>query len=550
MYNPDIRVTTLFHADETELEERSCAHMLDLLITNGLIVDGTGNPGFYGAVGVEGNTVRIFRGDTSAIEAARTIDASDHVVCPGFIDIHAHSAMVILNDPKHEPKVRQGVTTEMIGIDGLSYAPFNSQDDLAKFSEMNAGIEGDPPPTTWSTVEEYLDLYDNKVAINIAYILGNSAVRINAIGWKNQPATGADLENMKAIVRESMEQGAFGLSTGLDYPPGKFADTDELVELSRQVAEMGGIYHTHVRYKLGDQFLDPVREALEIASRSGVSLHLTHLSKRLNAPGGAKEYLGLIEDAYDSGMDVTFDSIPIYPGSTRLLIMLPDWVQDGGPEIIKEALASEEARKRLTEETHPLAPVWQDIWLNNFRKPENQKYTGHSISEVALMRGQDVVDAICDLLLEDGLQISINARIADLRAHPYYITHPLSMISSDSILLGDCPPPRSYGAFPAILSEYVRNERQMTLPEAIRKMTSFPAQRLGIGDRGILRDGMRADIAIFHPDEVRAPTTRTNPKQFAEGIPYVIVNGTVVIDGGNHTGATPGRALKYGQTTA
>ena len=522
--------------------------MLDLLITNGMIVDGTGSPGFYGAVAVEGDTVRILRGDISSLEAARTIDASSHVVCPGFIDIHAHSALMILAEPRHEPKVRQGVTTELIGVDGLSYAPFRSQDDLADFTEMNSGIEGDPSlPGTWSTVEEYLAFYDRSVAINIAYILGNSPVRIDAIGWNDRPATGADLENMKSIVREAMEQGAFGLSTGLDYPPGSYADTDELVELSRQVAELGGIYHTHLRYKLGDRYIDPIREALEIGERSGAAVHLTHLSQRLNAPGGARDYLRVIEDARESGQDVTFDSIPLYPGSSRLLIMIPIWALDGGPAEVRKVLASTETRKSIREESHPLAPSWQEIWLTNFKRPENQKYDGLSISEVAIMRGQDPVDTICDLLLEDGFQLSFNAMLANLKTQPYFLTHPLSMIGSDSLLLGDTPPTRSYGTFPAILSELVREERLMTLPEGVRKMTSFPAQRLGIPDRGILRDGMKADITIFQPDKVKALTTRTQPKQFPVGIPYVIVNGTVVIDNGDHTGATPGRALRHGR---
>jgi N-acyl-D-amino-acid deacylase len=524
--------------------------MLNLLIVNGMIIDGTGSPGYYAAVGVDGETVRIIRGDASSLEAARTIDATDHVVCPGFIDVHAHSALMILAEPRHEPKIRQGVTTELIGIDGNSYAPFRSNDDLLAFIKLNAGLEGTPPlPGTWSTVEQYLAMFDKNVPVNIAYILGNSPVRIGAIGWDNVPATGADLANMKAIIRESMEEGAFGMSTGLDYPPGNYADTDELVELSRQVADLGGIYHSHLRYKLGDRFLDPIREAIEIGRRSGVPIHITHVAQRNSFPGGSKEMLRPIEDAHELGLDVTFDSVPLYPGSTRLIIMFPDWAHEGGPENLIEVLRSEEHRERLRQEVGPSGSSWQDMWLTYFKRPENQKYEGVSISELAIMRGKHPVDAMCDLLLEEDLQTSYNAMAANLKSLPSLVAHPLSMVGSDALLLGDNPPPRSYGTFPAILGEYVREEKHMDLPTGIRKMTSFPAQRLGIPDRGILRDGMKADITVFHPKEVKAMATRTNPRQFPTGIPYVIVNGTVVIDDGNHTGATPGRALKHGRPT-
>ena len=520
--------------------------MLDLLISNGTIIDGTGSPGFYGSVGVEGDTIRILRGDLSSVEAARIIDATGHVVCPGFIDIHAHSALVILAEPLHEPKVRQGVTTELIGIDGLSYAPFRSQEDLRDFTEQYSGIEGNPPlPETWSTVEEYLAMFDGNVAINIAYILGNSPVRINAMGWGNKQADGADLEAMKAIVRESMEQGAFGLSSGLDYPPGSYADTDELVELCKEVADLGGIYHTHIRYAMGDRFYDPVREAIEIGRRSGVPVHITHMSQRLNAPGGARDLMRLIEEAQESGIDVTFDSIPLYPAAGRLMTRFPAWAHGEGPDKFKEVLRSEEDRKRLISDINAVGYNWQEMWLTNFTKPENKRFEGATIPEIAIMRHQEPAEAICDLLLEDGLQISINSRISNMNTHPTLIAHPLSMVASDSLLLGDSPPPRSYGSFPAILGEYVRDDQHMSLPEGIRKMTSFPAQRLGIPDRGILRDGMKADITIFHPEEVRATTTQAEPKQFPTGIPYVIVNGTVVVDDGEHTGATPGRALKH-----
>ena len=354
---------------------------------------------------------------------------------------------------------------------------------------------------------------------------------------------------MKALVREAMEEGAFGMSTGLDYPPGNFANTDELVELSRQVADLGGIYHTHVRYRLGDRFLDPFREAIEIGQRSGVPVHITHFYQRSPSPGAGHRLIRLVEDAHEAGQDVTFDSYPYIYGSTRLLIVFPDWAHDGGPEKLKQMLRSEDSRERLRREVGPRAPSWHDMWLTYFKKPENHRFEGRSISEVADMMGTHPVDSMCELLLDEDLQTCYVAAGANGNTLPAFVTHPLSMVGSDAVLLGDFPSPRTYGCFPLILSEYVREERQMSLPTAVRKMTSFPAQRLGIPDRGILKDGMEADITVFDPEGVRAPATRTEPKQNPVGIEYVIVNGTVVIDEGTHTGALPGRALRHGRGT-
>lgn len=520
--------------------------MLDLLIKNGLIIDGTGNPGYYGAVGVEQDVLRIFRGTLGSVQAGRLIDASDHVVSPGFIDMHAHSGLIILSEPSHDPKVRQGITTELIGVDGNSYAPFRSPEDLLRFIELNAGLDGSPRlPGSWSTVEEYLAMFDRKVAVNIAYILGNSAVRIAALGWHNQRASSSDLRNMRAIIREAMGEGAFGISTGLDYPPGSFADTNELIDLSKQVAELGGIYHTHVRYRLGDRFLDPFREAIEIGRGSSVPVHITHFSQPATSTRGGHRLLRLVEEAYESGLDITFDTYPYNPGGTRLLIVLPDWAHDGGPEKLKEVLRSEDARRCLVQEVEPPAPSWQEVWLTNFTRPENHPYEGCSVSDIASMVGKHPVDAICDLLLEENLQICFVMPGSNAYSLPAFVTHPLSMVGSDGMLLGDFPPPRTYGCFPFILAEYVREEKHMSLADAIRKMTSFPAQRLGILDRGVLRDGMKADITVFNPGEVKALDTRTKPKQFPIGIRYVIVNGQVVVDQGRHTGVLPGRALKH-----
>ena len=521
--------------------------MLDLLINNGLIVDGTGNPGFYGSVGVEGETVRIFRGDLDSTEAGRVIDAQSKVVCPGFIDMHAHTGLVILAEPEHQPKVRQGITTELVGVDGNSYAPFNSHEDFLSFVELNSGLDGSPPlPGRWSTVAEYLSLFDDKVAVNIAYIIGNSPLRIAAVGWDNRPSTAAQRENMRAMLREGMEEGSFGLSTGLDYPPGSYADTAELVELAQEASRQGGIYHTHLRNTLGDGFLDPVREALEIGLKGEIPCHLTHFYRRITHPGSARQLLDLVDGAVGQGQDVTMDCYPYTYSSTRLLILIPQWAHDGGPKKLKEVLGSTEGRERLRQEIRPRGGSFQELWLTYFKQPHNRQYEGRSVAEIAEMMGKAEVDAICDLLLDEDLQTSYVTPGPNLPTLPDFITHPRSMVGTDGLLIGDYPSPRTYGTFPTILAEYVREEGSISMEEAIRKMTSMAAHRLDIRDRGMLRDGMKADIVIFDPKTVKSPATRHQPKQFPIGIDYVVVNGRMVIDQGEHTGVLAGRALRHG----
>jgi N-acyl-D-amino-acid deacylase len=462
--------------------------------------------------------------------------------------MHAHSGLVLLAEPAHDPKVRQGVTTEVIGVDGNSYAPFRSPADLRDFVRMNAGLDGDPDlALSWSTVAEYLLAFDRKASVNVAYVIGNSPLRINAVGWEARAATPAEVEDMKAMLREGMEEGAFGISTGLDYPPGSYADTAELVAVSEQAAHLGGIYHTHVRYQLGDRFLDPFREALDIGRRSGVPVHVTHFYQRVPVAGSAETMLDLLENARGEGLDVTFDSYPYAFSSTRLTIVLPQWAQDGGPGRLLEVLRSPESRERLRREVAPRGPSWQEMWLTNFKHSHNHRFEGRSVAEAAVMLGVSEVDALCDLLVDEQLRVCYVTAGANGNTLPKFVAHPLSMVGSDGVLLGDFPSPRTYGTFPVILSEYVRREGFLTLAEAVRKMTSFPARRLGLTDRGSLKDGMRADIVVFDPSAVAAPATRSQPKQYPAGIDYVIVNGEVVIDAGRHTGALPGRALRRGR---
>ena len=521
--------------------------MLDLLIKNGMVIDGSGSPSFRAAVLVEDERVTIHRGDTSDIEAARVIDATGHVVCPGFIDLHSHAGLTILGAAHHDPKVRQGVTTELIGIDGISHAPFRSQDELHRYIWLDSGLNGYPPmPADWLTVADLLTKYDNKVAVNITYILGNSPVRIWATGWNDRPATGAELEDMKSVVREAMEEGAWGLSTGLDYPPGSYADTNELVALAEESARMGGFYHTHTRAALRSQgLLAPWEEALEIGRRSGSPVHLTHYRQGVQGVGSHLDYLGLVERARDEGMDVTFDCYTYPYSGTTITIGFPGWSKDGGPERLMAALKDPGDRARLKVD---MAREWvENQWLTNFTQPQNAKYDGRLLTDIAEMREQEPEDALFDLLIEENLGISTVSLGTNPHTLPAFVSNPYGMIASDAILFGEYPNPRSYGCFPIVLAEFVRAERHLRLPEAIRKMTSFPAQRLGLPDRGLLRDGFKADIVVFNPHTVKTHATRQDPKRYPVGIEYVIVNGRVVIDRGENTGALPGRGLRRGR---
>jgi len=519
----------------------------DLLIENGLVIDGSGSAGFEATVIVDGDTLAIHRGETSGIEAARVIDAAGHVVCPGFVDLHSHAGLTILGKPHHDPKVRQGVTTELVGIDGISHAPFKSRDELHRYIWLDSGLNGYPPmPADWLTVAELLGKYDDSVAINVAYILGNSPVRIWSVGWEDRPATAAQLRDMKSVVREAMEEGAWGLSTGLDYEPGAFADTDELVALSETAASLGGFYHTHTRSDLKAQGrLAPWEEALRIGRRSGGPVHLTHYRQGYQGDGSHLDYLGLVEDARAGGLDVTFDCYSYPYSGTSPAIHFPGWSKDGGPERLMAALEDPDDRARLINDVS--RDLLENNWLHNFAQPSNKQYDGRLLTDIAEMRGQDPREALFDLMVDENLGISMVGLGTNAHTLAAFVSHPYGMIASDAILFGEYPNPRSYGCFPLVLAEFVRAEKHLRLPEAIRKMTWFPAQRLGLPDRGLLRDGYRADVVVFDPEAVRTDATRDDPKRYPVGIEQVIVNGQVVIDRGENTGALPGRALRRGR---
>jgi len=529
---------------------------LDLLIEHGTIVDGSGERGFAAAVGVRDGRIAVIHGETAGLEAGTRIDATDRVVCPGFIDLHSHSGLMIFADPLHEPKVRQGVTTEVIGVDGLSYAPIPDPADLEALVEMNAGLDGAPPearPFDWRTVERYLDRLDRlRPSLNLASMVGNSALRIGAIGWEEVEASAAQVATMRAMLREAMEQGAIGLSSGLDYPPGSYADTDELAQLTAEAARLGGFYHTHVRYPLGDRYLDPFREAIEIGRRGGGAVHITHFYHRRISPGGPGPMLELVDDARAEGLDVTFDTYPYEWASTRLLIMIPPWVLSGGVAVTKERLADAGVRDRIRRDLAERGILfagrnaWDDVRLGAFATPELLAWEGRTLGELGADRGDDPVDVLCDVLLAEDL------RVNEVTPGPWaetlreFIRHPVGMIGSDSTFVGAKPSPRTYGSFPRVLGQFVRDEALLGLEDAIRSMTSASAARLGLDDRGLIRDGLVADLVVFDPELVRSTATYEEPRSFPEGIDWVIVAGEPVVADGRHTGARPGRMLRRG----
>jgi N-acyl-D-amino-acid deacylase len=517
--------------------------MFDLLIKDGRVVDGTGQTWFRASVGVSGDAVTVIRGDTSSVPAGRVIDAGGYVVCPGFIDMHSHSDLKMLAEPRHEAKVRQGVTTEALGMDGLSYAP-TSPGNLEHLLTYLAAINGTPPPDVrWSSVKDFLGLFDGRAACNVAYMVPHAAIRVEAMGWEDRLPTQAELARMQELARQGMRDGAFGFATGLTYPPGAYSDTDELVAVCGAIKDYGGFYMTHARYSLGDRLLDPFREAVAIGRRSGVPAHISHYHNPVDGMG--QQMLGLVDDARSEGIDVTFDQYPYAAASTVLHSLLPYWAHAGGPRAFLERLRDRRVRDEIGDSVYPMWGLTLDHYMfSHLGSAKNKEWEGWSLTDLARAQGKRMVDAICDLLIEENLEVAFVARTGNPDNIRTIVRHPAQMVGSDGILTGEMPNPRSYGTFPYVLAQFVREEGLLRLEEAVRKMTAIPAQRLGLKDRGILRDGMKADIVVFDPDRVRARATLEEPKQYPEGIDYVLVNGRPVIDNGTHTGALPGRALR------
>ena len=334
--------------------------MVDLLFANGTIVDGTGAPGYRGSVAVVGDSLRVITGDVAAVAAARTVDAGGYVICPGFIDMHSHSDLKLLTEPAHEAKIRQGVTTEALGMDGLSYAPTTPR-GLEQLLTYLAAVNGAPPDARWSSVADFLALFDGDAACNVLHFVPHAAIRVAAMGWSSRLPTAAELDTMRELTRQGMRDGAFGFTTGLTYAPGAYSNTDELAAIAGVAAEEGGFYCTHARYTLGDRLLDPFREALEIGRRSGAPVHISHYHSPVAGLG--RQMTALVDEALNRGQDVTYDQYPYPAASTILHSLLPYWAHAGGPQALLARIADPAARALMVR---AVEPQWGGQTLDNY----------------------------------------------------------------------------------------------------------------------------------------------------------------------------------------
>lgn len=509
----------------------------DLIIKNGRVIDGTGNPWFKADIGVKDGKITKIGNLTNTI-GKKTIDAGGLVVSPGFIDIHNHSDNELLTNPKAENYIRQGVTTLFIGQCGFSTVPSDK----------------------WPTFRKYFAQFEKKgIATNVASLVGHGRIRSYVIGGENQKPTDEELEKMKAIVAEAIEDGAYGLSTGLVYFPGTYAETDEIIELCKIVAKYDGLYATHVRND-GAKWEQAVLEAIETAEKSSARLQISHNESHYPNWGKLDKIMKHIEEARARGLRVSCDVIPTLCGSQGIKTIFPNWAQEGGDEKLLERLKNPEdlakikryVLKEKEKHTSPSMTLIADghsdkIWIE-----------GKNLAEIAQQRKQHPLDAAIDMIIEKGGTYGIIMEFHDEDDLCKLIKHPLSSIESDGTIQTfgkGLPHPRTYGCFPLIFRKYVRGETRkeeprevgrkiLSIQEAVRKITSCPAQRLRLRDRGLLRENMWADIVIFNPQTISDQSTYANPHQYPKGIPYVIVNGQVVVEKGEHTGALPGKVIR------
>ena len=516
--------------------------MFDIIIRGGRVIDGSGSPGYYGDIGLQGNRIAAI-GKLEPSQASRIIDASGLVVCPGFIDMHTHSDVMMLANPRHEAKVMQGVTTDLIGLDGLSYAPL-SPDNLQMMRRYLAGLNGNPDIAwDWSSVGEFLARFDRKVAINVAYLVPHNALRLETMGFVDRFATVEEMAGMQALMAQGMREGAVGFSTGLDYFPCRYANEEELTKICETVAEFDGLSVWHSRRRdLG--LMESFQEVIRIAQKTGVKTHFSHYAvSDLENKGKSVEMLALIDEARASGIDVTFDSYPYIAQSTLLLLFLPRWVHEGGPEAILERLNQPETREKICADIRSKNIPWDKVVLTCVPSEKNSPYAGKSILDAANMAGKEVVQFACDLLREEELAVGHLSLLGNEEDMQRIMTHPCHMSGSDGILVGERPNPRAWGTFPRYIARYSRELGVLSLEKVIQHLTSAPAQRLGLHDRGLIKEGLAADLVVFNPETVADKATFEAPKQYPVGIDYVLVNGSVVVEKGKHTGVLNGRVL-------
>jgi len=517
--------------------------MVDILIRNGHLIDGTSNPWFASDLAIRDG--RIFAiGKLAKLPATKTIDATGKVVCPGFIDIHSHPDIALLARPRHEPKIMQGVTTEVFSNCGLGFAPATPE-SMKILRDAYAPLFGDDTGVAWdwTSVADYLSRFEKGIAANIAYLIGHAPVRILVMGMAERPATKDELETMQEVVRQSMEDGAFGMSTGFWYVPICYADIEESIALCEVVAEYGGLYTVHMR-NYRETIDESINEVLTIAEATGVPVQLSHLAAINENKGRSKDYLRIIDEARARGIDIMCDSYPYLAGSTILQAMLPQWAGSGGTEAILSRLKDEQTRAKIIDELSNSQVDWTKAYICSVKTEANKNCEGRNFADIATERGTTVAELICDLLVEEDLEVCFLVHTGHEPDVQTIMSHPAQMIGSDGLHLSGKMHPRLYGAFARYLGRYARELNVLTLENIIRKMTSLPAQRLGLQDRGILKVGMAADVVIFDPNTVRDLATYDEPRQYPEGIPYVIVNGQIVKCENEHIGTLAGQVLK------
>lgn len=533
--------------------------MAALVFRGATVVDGTGADRYRADVTVADGFIAAIDADTgtsaatSHPSAARVIDAGGLVLAPGFIDMHAHSDLRMLVERDHPSRVTQGVTCEVLGQDGLSYAPVDDT-TLPALRRQIAGWNGDPDDFawTWRTVGEYLDRLDEGIAVNACYLVPHGSVRMLAMGWENREPTRAELNRMRELVAQGMREGAVGMSSGLSYTPGMYAGTDELVELCEVVAAHGGYHSPHQR-SYGAGALGGYAEMIEISRRSGCPLHLAHATMNFGVNAGrAAEFLELIDGALAEGCDVSLDTYPYLPGSTTLAALLPSWSAEGGPDATLARLADPASRERIRRDVeergsdgnHGMVVDWPTIQISGVRDPALAGVVGQNVSEIAAARAVTGTEAFFDLLHADRLGTTILHHVGNEENVRAIMRHHAHTVGSDGLLVGARPHPRAWGTFPRYLGHYSRDLGVLTLEETVARMTGRPARRLRLDRRGLVRVGHHADLVVFDPQTVRDAATFEQPRQPAEGLVEVLVNGVPVLTGGKPTGALPGRALR------
>jgi N-acyl-D-amino-acid deacylase len=527
--------------------------MLDLKIEGATVIDGTGSAGFRADLGVRDDAIAAI-GDLAQEPAGTRLQAPGLTLAPGFIDVHSHSDWRLWSNRRAESKIRQGVTTEVVGNCGFSPAPVAPEfrhelDGFALYRPKGMDF-------SWRSVAEYLRRFDQEgIALNVIQLIGHGTLRIAAMGFARRSPTAAEIKRMEHLLGESIEQGAWGLSTGLIYAPGSYADTAEIVTLARAAGRERGVYASHIRGE-GATLLPAVREAIQVGREAELPVQISHIKAAGRANWGrVSEALALVGAARAEGLDVMADVYPYTASSTTLRTLLPDWALEGGLDAMLTRLADPSQRARVRRDIEKpigdgvLGRVgWEDILVSYCERRKDAE--GKRLSELGAAPDRDPLEAALDLIADEGgkgSMILFQLDEADVRCA---LAHPSVMIGSDGSALAATgelaqgrPHPRSYGTFPRVLGEYAREQRVLTLAQAVHKMTGLPARRLGLRDRGTIHPGARADLVLFDARRVADRATYEAPHRYPEGIEHVIVNGRFVIKHGDHTGSLPGRVL-------